>query len=491
MKRISFLLGALALLAAAFTACDPDRGAQPAVPSVPQNLQQATRFASDLLQTYYLWSAQIQKDLPRLDPDTCTTPAAVVQEIRYHRNGREVDHWTELSDDIDSFRNYVQGLGMTYGYELQYGEIAGAGRYFLLVAAVYPDAPAGRAGLRRGDVIITLDGAPITRANLNNAFNSTSVTLGITHVTRDEDGVNRIGDLEKTVRLTAEDTYLNPVIAENVFDIDGKKVGYLCYNAFDLRSASTLPDVFRRFKEAGIRELVLDLRYNGGGFAVTENVLGSLIAPQANVDAGDVFQTEIFNDYLAEAWKKQGYETDTRFANRHTFKAEDTDVTVDITDAKPQIEHLYAIVTGSSASASEGLVVGLAPYLPVTLVGRRTYGKYCAGYILTPADIYNEKYDYSLIKDWGMYVMVSMFADKDGKNAAMPDGIAPDIEAEDWAFDGVALGDENEQMLAAALRAAGKTYAAPTAVQLHAEGPALRMLEHGAGRGWLVKPLPR
>ena len=144
------------------------------------------QLSRDVLNTYYLWTSEIAGDLPRLDPDTCLDPVGVVREIRYHAAGREVDHWTVLTDDFDSFTSSMQGLGLTYGYELQSGRISNReGQYFLVVTCVYPGGPAQKAGLKRGDIIVTIDGKPVTRDNLYDALDSRSVILGVTFLDGD------------------------------------------------------------------------------------------------------------------------------------------------------------------------------------------------------------------------------------------------------------------------------------------------------------------
>ena len=87
-------------------------------------IAKADQYAIDVLETYYLWNEEIEKDLARLDPDTCRMPMEVVKGIRYHEGGKEVDRWTVLTDDLKSFQNSVQGLGITYGYDLQAGRIS-------------------------------------------------------------------------------------------------------------------------------------------------------------------------------------------------------------------------------------------------------------------------------------------------------------------------------------------------------------------------------
>lgn len=443
----------------------------------------ADQYAIDVLGSYYLWNEEIEKDLQRLDPDTCRMPMEVVRSIRYHEGGKEVDKWTILTDDLESFQNSVQGLGLTYGYDLQAGRISNKpGKYFLVVSYVSNGGPARDAGLKRGDIIITLDGKAITESNIYDAFNSYSISLGVTGL----DGNGSISGDVRTVSLKAVDMYEDPILVAKTFDVAGKKVGYLAYTGFDLKSSQSLPDVFRDFKSMNIDELIIDLRYNGGGYAFTENVLASMIAPQANVLAEDIFQTEVYNSILADAWKKQGEDTNTRFSTKHRFNSKSEEV--DVSDANPGISKVYAIVTGGTASASEGLIVGLRPYMDVVLVGQQTYGKYCAGILLAPEDFYNSRYDYSLIKDWGMYVMISKFADCNGRNESIPDGIPADIQAEDNPFDGYQLGDENETMLRAALQATGKVYpqaAEPT--RAYSRNLQTTPLEHGAPKGLLIK----
>ena len=483
MKKLC--VAAVVLAASVFSGCvgtNADNRDEAPTPEIAK----ADRFAIDVLEAYYLWNEEIERDLRRLDPDTCMMPMEVVEDIRYREGGKEVDRWTILTDDLESFTNSVQGLGLTYGYDLQAGRISNKpGEYFLVVSYVSNGGPAQKAGLKRGDVIITLDGKAITENNIYDAFNSYSISLGVTGL--DED--NSIGAEVRNVDLKAVDMYEDPILVAKTFDVKGKKVGYLAYTGFDLKSSQALPDVFRDFKSKNIDELIIDLRYNGGGYAFTENVLASMIAPLANVVAGDVFQTEVYNSILAEAWKKQGEDTNTYFSTVHEISSQK--LKIDISDANLGISRVYAIVTGGTASASEGLIVGLRPYMDVVLVGHQTYGKYCAGILLAPKDVYNRRLDYSLINDWGMYVMISKFADCDGRNDSIPDGIPVDVEVDDNPFDGYQLGDENETMLRAALQAAGKVYPQAASVTRSyskvTKVMELTPLEHGTPRGLLIK----
>ena len=87
-----------------------------------------------------------------------------------------------------------------------------------------------------------------------------------------------------------------------------------------------------------------------------------------------------------------------------------------------------------------------------------------------------------------MYVMISKFADRYGRNESIPDGIPVDVRIDDDPFDGCQLGDENETMLRAALQAAGKVYPqAASVTRSYSNNIELTPLEHGAPRGILIK----
>jgi C-terminal processing protease CtpA/Prc len=129
--------------------------------------------------------------------------------------------------------------------------------------------------------------------------------------------------------------------------------------------------------------------------------------------------------------------------------------------SNPDLPRLYVLVTDASASASESLVCCLRPYMDVILIGEQTSGKYCAGYLMKAVNWYDsvkkelEEGEYAkalpYVDNWGIYVMYSRYADCNGVTLSMPDGIAPDFEAEDDPLDGFALGDPEESMLAYAL----------------------------------------
>ena len=132
-------------------------------------------------------------------------------------------------------------------------------------------------------------------------------------------------------------------------------------------------------------------------------------------------------------------------------------------------------ISSGSASASEALICDLYPYLDITLVGSRSHGKYCSGLIMGAEGFYDDYADQlgeeiadngkKYAANWGLYVMYSRFADKNGETRCMPDGLVPDIEVADDPLDGYDRGDPKETMLSSALKLCGYKDAAPSARQ--------------------------
>ena len=99
---------------------------------------------------------------------------------------------------------------------------------------------------------------------------------------------------------------------------EGQKIGYLHFTSFTMDACRDLEETFRRFKADGIEELVLDLRYNGGGYTVTSAVLASMLAPLSEVNAGSVFNRDVYNKDLNEYYKDR---LETPFAAEYEIDA--------------------------------------------------------------------------------------------------------------------------------------------------------------------------
>lgn len=420
---------------------------------ITEETRYANRFAREALEIYYYWNEEISKDLNQLDPEKNSDPIATVEKIRYHDGTDEIDKWTMLTDNMDEFTSSVEGVTTTYGYTPKvYLLSEDSNEVIAAVAFVSENSPAEKAGIKRGDLIYKIDGKTLTTENYLDLFYSSQIKLSLAKL------VGNTITPTTELSLEAVKMYENPILCDSVYNFNGKKVGYLAYSSFDLKSIPELINICKEFKNEGIKELILDLRYNGGGYVITENVLASMFAPQVNVTNKDVFEKEDYNEFFTKYYEQEGISTITRFQTEYNY--EDMDLNVSTKDANIGLEKIYGIITGNSASASEALLSGLMPYMDIELIGEQSHGKYCTGWMLAAEDAYDKVPQ--VIKDWGIYVMVSIYKNVNDETPCMPNGLKPNVEAEvkDNPLETYQLGDENEAMLRVALEKAGKVYPA-------------------------------
>jgi len=434
----------------------------------------ANTFAYNAMNTYYLWKDEPEVAREIGDWDIYADAIEKVKASRY-----SADKWTTLYEDYTPFENYVDGSGLSYGldYTVYYAD-SKRNQVEAVVRYTYADSPARKAGLKRGDEILTIGGQTMNKENVNRILNQfyteTSIQLGLA------DG--------RVVQMEAADMYENPVHTALTFEHNGVLFGYLHFTNFTLDACKDLETAFAQFKADGIRELILDLRYNTGGYVITSTTLASMIAPPEVVARKDIFTIDVYNDILSDE-----DEDIIRFTPEmsYTSKITQQKVTVKPLEVNPGIRHLWVLVTDDSASASESLICGLKPYMDVTLVGKRTSGKFCGGSLIKAVDWFNTMEKYKGLKDfdydaareaiplWGIYVITSRYSDCNEVTLSMPDGIPADIEGQDKPYDGISLGDPSESLLAIAL---GAVKSAPS-------GPFLTPVEiphHRPGSGVLL-----
>lgn len=262
-------------------------------------------------------------------------------------------------------------------------------------------SPAQRIGLRRGDVIDSLNGKSYGFSTADqNALNDilTGDTLSI--VTKNL----YTGVTKKYPTITKGLYNWNPILKDTVIVSSSYKVGYLALQAFtDSVSANTyLLQAFHKFDSSGINKLIIDLRYNHGGFVATSHLLANLIAPSK--DQGKVLYREHYNSNLnrdrsqytsqlttllkaQEIYGDDGVTPTGGTYYDYSFKLDDNTYFVDKKGAVDDLGDVCFIVSDETASASELLINSLKPYLNVSLIGVyntqaeydaktvRTYGK--------------------------------------------------------------------------------------------------------------------
>ena len=420
--KYSLYLLAAVFASALFAGCSKDEG--PQMSQEEKMLLKINKFVYDVTSEAYLWRDKID---PSIDYKTAAGPVELLDRMKY----RELDKWSYISDDSESEMDSFQGVSTTFGYYLALGKFTNLeDTYFAVVAFVYPDSPAQKAGLKRGDIIIMLNGKKITMENYRELYYSPSINIGIAEYA---DGV--IKDTGRSVLLNAVKMYEDPVVEAKVLDAGGVKVGYLFYAGFYEESHGKLSQVFNMFRQAGVTEFILDLRYNPGGDARTPPYLASFIAPEAVVKRGDVFLTETWNSLYMDYFKDKGEEMNSRF--------------IPGIGANLNLNRVFVLTTGSTASASEATISGLMPYMDVVTVGSNTYGKYCGAALLYPTD--NKGNKDPEIGNWLLSLVVYKFVNTEGYTE-FKDGIPADYTAEDSGLlQGIQLGDSQDPLVAQAL----------------------------------------
>jgi carboxyl-terminal processing protease len=260
------------------------------------------------------------------------------------------------SQTTESFNRFF-GDGRTLGYGVAVAGLevtlpAPQPAAPLYVRYVEPASPAAAGGIQRGDRVMSLNGVPATTLIQNNDFtalNANAVGDVLTLVLRNAGGVDR------TVVLTANTFALTPVQNGQVFSTpNGRKVGYVFVKDMISQVNTPLSSAMNTFKaNGGVQDVVIDLRYNGGGLVSTGATVASYISGSGNV--GRTFASLLYND------KQQ--------ANNATFTFADP-------GAWAGFNRVYVLIGERTCSASELVINGLRGIgVNVVGIGGTTCGK--------------------------------------------------------------------------------------------------------------------
>ncbi len=290
----------------------------------------------------------------------------------------------------------------------------------LAVMGVTPGTPADAAGLERGMFISEVDGQPVTTSNYQSLarrlYYGTSVrALPNRVVWADNADFQGLEPLPE-VTLAAQ-TYVDPAIYESsVTTVGGRKTAYLLYMGFETSQDQALIEAFRSFR--GAEELILDLRYNGGGAVRSSTVLATLIVGDACKDG--VYCRTVYNARRTAAGESGVY----RIGNGHT--PDGTGVYTPIVSALPEalgLKRIYVLCSESTASASELVINGLRGLgIEVRLIGMRTNGKNVGmeGYVdhLEGGELYT-------------FMPITFYSENNLGFRDYSDGFVPDVEFDD------------------------------------------------------------
>lgn len=358
-------------------------------------------------QEIYLWYNYLPSSF---NPQSYTDPNAVMEAIRAYSTesgfSGPVDKWSFAVkqsewDDISAGISGDFGLGIFFNTTTD-----------LRVSYVEPASPAAQAGITRSWRIITINGNETINtedATIDRISTAVYSSASASFVFRRPDNT------DTSITLSAATYTSQPFLLDTVYNVGSKKVGYAVYNSFlgDINTVkSQFSTIFNEFGSEGVTDLIIDLRYNSGGYVELQNDLANYLVPTAG--NGNIMLTEEFNDKYSRY-----YDTTINYVKKGSLN----------------LSRIFFITATNTASASELLINSLKPYMDVKLVGRTTYGK-PVGYFGIPDG------------DWYIFPISFRSVNKNGEGNYF-DGMTPDAVVNDgleynW-------GNTEESCLASAL----------------------------------------
>lgn len=297
----------------------------------------------EVMREWYFWNGQIPTTV---DLTKYASNEALLDGIIY----KPIDRFSYITTQ-EAFNNAFVGKNAGHGFGFAF-----TADEKLYISFVFAESPAGKDGWKRGWEITQINGKPIAEYKTSSGgydFKLGTSDPGITNTF-----TFKLPDGSTTTRTNVKAEYQsNSVLDQRVIEVDAKKVGYWAYQSFKAtaglsptRSAEVQTSM-EFFQNQGVQELIIDLRYNGGGsVAVAEQICNYLIQSSNN---NKLMYTNKLNAM------KTAQNTSRNFSKIGTIN----------------LSRVIFITSRGSASASELIINALDPYMDVVLIGDNTYGK--------------------------------------------------------------------------------------------------------------------
>jgi len=384
-----------------------------AVTTDPEKIKDSTLlYTKDV----YLWYNQIPATF---NARSFADPVAIMTAIRQYSIEpgftAAVDRWSFAMKKTE-WDNLSGGLGSTFSATNATEGDFGLSVFFLAegdlrVKFVERESAAGKAGIHRGWRVSKLNG----KTNLTTS-NSSSIVTDVYQSTQTSFSFIKPDGATVDITLTAGHYKEHPVHLDTVYTINSKKIGYLVFKSFlgdTTEINSEFNRVFSRFASQNVSDVIIDLRYNGGGYVSVQQKLANYLAPlSAN---NNLMMKEQYND------KHSAYNNSNYFRKSGSLN----------------LSRIFFVVSNSTASASELLINNLKPYMDVKLIGpTNTHGK-PVGFFPIP------------VGDWYIFPVSFKSTNKNGEGSYFSgfpvDSKASDGLDKDW-------GDVTESCLASAVK---------------------------------------
>jgi C-terminal peptidase prc len=387
----------------------------------------ANSWVYDQLKEWYLWSDKLPtKDKTNLTLVTGKDGEDDITKYYFYsllNDYPNTDRFSWIRENITDLSNSLSGVSTSFGFSRTavYLDNTQTNVVFF-VSNVILGSPAEKAGLKRGDIILTVNGTQINGTNFSSLItNNETATFGLGEF---KNGSYVLSG--KTVTATKGVVQNNPIQFAKIIEKGNKKIGYLVYTQFLETYDEQLKKVFGDFKTAGVNELVLDLRSNGGGRISSADLISSLVVKNPNTN--NVIHQDEWNANIKV--KYPSVATPTKFTNQTN---------------NLNLNRLVVLTSNGTASASELVINSLRPYMEVVIVGQNTYGKN-VGSITIKDETNPARWA------WGMQPIVLRTVNSKGESAyGTKTGFTPNYVVSDNIYPFKPWGDESETLLKKAI----------------------------------------
>lgn len=345
----------------------------------------------------YFWYKEIPNNVDYL---SFTDENELLERLKY----KALDRFSFITDESKYISQIKQGQYLGYGFSL-----AATPDYRVFVRYIHKSSPAFEAKIERGDEILEINLISIKNHilgnSLNKALNATDPTQNLNLKIKKKNG------FIQQIELNPNIVTINPVLASKIFSSILGNVGYLAFNSFITPAIPVLDAEFKKYKQANVKKLILDLRYNQGGLVDVAQRLSSYLFAE---NKGQRFT------YL--------YHNDKNSTNNSSYQFETVNNAL-------TLDEIIVLTSNETCSASEMLINSLRPFKNITAIGSTTCGK--------PVGMYGHKF-------CGKRLLMIEFAGQNAlKEGIFFNGLSPVCEAYDNIH--YALGDTNESLLAAGI----------------------------------------
>ncbi|MEO9021538.1 MAG: S41 family peptidase [Ginsengibacter sp.] len=373
------------------------------------------RDSSNDVPTYY-WYDKV----PKLDPLSSDYDSAEVllnKMKTYAINpstGNPYDKYSFL-DKLGTVADEIQGgVAGDLGMQVTYAGDGTPTNTTLYVLYADKNSPAGKSGVLRGWKITAINGNSVAYdgsngPNVNGVVNAVYYAASASFTFKKPDGSTQTSTLSKAVYD------INPVLFDTVYNVGGKNVGYFVFNTFanvqnnngPTLTKRELDRVFGKFVSSGIKSLIVDLRYNGGGSVATTEYIDNLIAPMS-ANGKEMYHYLYNNKMTANV---------SDLPNKVLFS----------TTGSLNLDNIFFIGGSGTASASELTINNLKPYMSVKLVGKTTYGKPVGFFTFHLSDFPN-----GIEKDLADLYAINFETKNANNQGGYFTGLTPDADATDF-----------------------------------------------------------